>query len=361
MPVYAWAGQAIKIRIGSTAVRQMAFRNVGIQRIVVPGWTLLNPTYSSRALHTQVGEGTFVGNGPRFNDGERPGGVLYLSDMDDVDSTAFAIPSGAQQMLLYWKSDLSGVGTPKLTMQALSGGGYATVTNLLLNATVPTDDWHLLFLAIGAFAGSSIKLRLSTNSRVLINNIGCTARMAPGWDVLGDSDAITVPVDAMDPNGTYLVSQSGTGTISVSSSVTSIGVLPTMNSVEGRSVSVSYAFGASSSSTFKVWWVPVVAGVAQTPMQVYSTGASSSADTEFKDARFLVKMYDLPTDGAGDPIQTGYYKVKGTNGARLYQIGDNLAKAQQTEPFRSAVGTGVDSATGNFTWQETDLTVEGGP
>ncbi|HRA49033.1 MAG TPA: DUF6531 domain-containing protein, partial [Thermomicrobiales bacterium] len=96
-------------------------------------------------------------------------------------------------------------------------------------------------------------------------------------------------------------------------------------------------------------------------MQVYSTGASSSADTEFKDARFLVKMYDLPTDGAGDPIQTGYYKVKGTNGARLYQIGDNLAKAQQTEPFRSAVGTGVDSATGNFTWQETDLTVEGGP
>jgi RHS repeat-associated protein len=359
IPLYPWAGQSVKLRIGGTSINGIAVNDVGIQRLEAAGWTLHTPTYN-RILNTQIGSGLTELTGPLGADDYDPGAVLALSQYDQIDSAALSVPSGAQQLLLMHRTDYDGAGVPSLTVKVLSGSGYATVTNLTPIAIAsPSTDWSWLTLPISSFAGQSIKLRLAANARILLNDVGFIGQVAPGWSVSG-SDAVTVRFDAVA--GTYLQAQDPTKGFIVSSSPVSGGIVDaTTGSTDGRSIALGYQFGANASSSLKVEWVPLVGGVAQTPVQVYFASAGSTTNTAFKDARFSVREFQLPTDGSGKRIQTGYYTITGTNGARLYQIADNIARQQQAEPFSMRVGVGVDAITGSFSWHETDLTFGGGP
>ena len=360
IPVYPWAGQSVRLKLGGTVNGTMAIDDVAVQQIVAPGWTLHTPSYN-RSMHAETGRGVEHLDGPDGADGYDPGSVLTLTTDDDMDSAELAVPAGAQQLILMHRDGYTGGFAGSLHLKALSGAGFATVTSLTNNGTItsPDADWGWLAVPIAAFAGQTIKLRLEASFRILLNDIGFIGQVAPGWSPQTGGSAITVRYDPV--SGTYLQAENTTAGFIVTSSPLSLGIVDATAGTDGRSIALGYQFGAHASSSIAVSWVPLVNGVAQTAQTVYFAAAGSTTNTAYMDARFTVLEHHLPTDANGLRVQTGYYKVTTTNGARFYQIADNVARQQRSEPFTMRVGAGVDAVTGSFNWTENDLSVTGGP
>ena len=57
----------------------------------------------------------------------------------------------------------------------------------------------------------------------------------------------------------------------------------------------------------------------------------------------------------------GRFTLQISSNGKLYSLADNIARQQFSEPFSQQVGVGVDTSTGSFGHQETDLALQGGP
>ncbi|HEY7031973.1 MAG TPA: DUF6531 domain-containing protein, partial [Thermomicrobiales bacterium] len=335
-PLYDHHGEQVKLKFTSTT-GTIRIDNVGIQRVDFPGWTLSNP---SLTWGPTAPVGAMAGGGAT-------GGSAVSLRGEYLVSGAFAPPANAQQLSVKLKAD--GASNTNVYIELLTGATFGTVVNLAGGASTVAaspSGWTTFHVAIGSYAGQTVKLRLRANSgRTLIDDAGFLEHVAPGWVPLAGYGAITVEEDA---NGTYLTSYAAGGSYEVTSSMVSAGVVDDTTRADARSVSFAYAFGGTGSRV-TVWWVPVTGGTPGTPIQVYDK--TTDGTTTFKDARFkLLDSY----------VQTGYYKIKGTGGARIYAIADNVARQQLGEPFSMPVGVGIDTSTGSFGWAETDVTVEGG-
>ena len=83
-------------------------------------------------------------------------------------------------------------------------------------------------------------------------------------------------------------------------------------------------------------------------------GRSSSTRPD-RPAPYRTGYFSVP-DFAGN---TGHFVIKDLTGGKIYSIADNVARQQLNEPFSRKVGLQVDTTTGSFGYQATDLTVSG--
>ncbi len=348
IPAEDWIGQSIKLRF-EYVFGSATFDDVGAQFVDVPGWTLDRNTSFSWGTTPPLGAKRVAGTNL---DEETESTAISLGE-EDLISAAFTIDSNAQQLSVRHKGVTSG-STFKIYL--LYGSGYASSVSLSGSSAISTSQtvWQTYQYPVGTYAGQSVKIKITTTNRVLLDDIGFTGSVAPGWSPESGYGAIAIGENA---NGTYVTPFTSAGEMRITSSLVSAGIIDTSSSTDGRSVSLAYAFGSGTGSVgITVWWIPYVGGSPGTACQVYDKVTDGTQT--FKDARFILRESCLGTSG-GNLVQTGKYKIKVTGGAKVYSIGDNIARQQLGEPFSSNVG-GIDTSTGSYGWSTTDLEFAGG-
>jgi hypothetical protein len=260
-PLNLWTGQSIKVRFHNVAY-QGAFDDIALQFVDVPGWTLSGGTLPwSTAL--PLGATRVAGTNL---DNETEGTAISLYD-ESLTSPAFTVDADAQQLSVRHKGVSS---SSDFKVFLLSGTGYATSVSLSGTSTIASSPsaWQTYQFAIGAYAGQSVKIKITASHRVLIDDVGFTGSVAPGWTPEAGYGAIAV---GEDDNGTYVTPFTSGGELRITSSLVSAGIIDTSFNADARSYSLGYAFGPGTGSVgITVWWIPYVGGSPGTACPVYT-------------------------------------------------------------------------------------------
>ncbi len=312
--VSAWQGEQIQVRVARQNGR-VGVDNIGVQRVDFADWAV---TKNPLPL-TDVDHGQFV----------RTDGNLV--------SEPFTISSDAQQ-LSYWhrKGSTSGI----YYLELLRGSTFSTVTDIGAGPIYPGDNWAEHAVAIDAYAGETVRLRLRQwFGWIDVNDFAVPVDAVPGWDVL-TSVAVGTGSDA---GGTYVTPFKASNSVILRSEDIGTGLID-VSGVQQKYYSLSYQFAAMTNSTVRVWWYN---NTGQNWV-VHQDISSSASD--------VVTKYFWLADFMGE---TGHFRVQVANGAKLYSIADNIARRQVQEPFAHKVGYGIDTSTGTFGHQELDLATAG--
>jgi RHS repeat-associated protein len=311
----AFAGQSIKLQIDVVTGR-VGVDEVGVMRIDAPSWTL------DSGLVTPVG-------------GESSGTAANVSGQ--ITSSAVTLPADVQHLTLRYKTAASG-----LFWELLSGPSFATVTSLgLVNSN---GAWATHKAGVSEFGGQSVKLRVRAQlAAVTVDTVGLLENVIPGWRVL----QVGVAAVASDANGTYVTSATTNGTLTLESSPISPGYVNGPGANDLRSYVLAYSWSSAQNSKVRVEYT-ALDGSNYYLLGHFNGGAANSYQT----AR--VPIYDFTA-------APGKFTITLFNGARLYALGDNVARQQLAEPFSQQVGDHIDTSTGSYGTSETDLTLAGGP
>ncbi|MEZ4614123.1 MAG: DUF6531 domain-containing protein [Caldilineaceae bacterium] len=106
---------------------------------------------------------------------------------------------------------------------------------------------------------------------------------------------------------------------------------------------ISYDIGAQGNSTIDVYW--------DNGQTVSAPIFHDSAETA---TGYRTSYFGLPDSQTPD----GSFRVKVTNGGKLYSIADNIARQHLAEPFSYKAGMRIDTSTGSFGYSALDLRMD---
>jgi RHS repeat-associated protein len=310
--IQPYIGQQIKVRIGPWFGNTQV-DDIGLMRVEIP-------------RHTIADDAVLVDDGS--------GNTYAKYHGNGLTTEAITVPADAQNVLLRARTDPdSGIyQNVPISVTVLSGPGFGQSTGTGTVAT--TNSWATYRFGIGKFVGESVKLRISSGSGTLdVDDLGPFEQVLPGWSTL--TDAIKV---GQDSHGTYVEGANAGATIR--SSWIDPGLIGS-----GRSYRIGFQVGTCQACIYQVTWT----NEAGQGWVVLSAGAPQG---QYREARITLPDLVGPR---------GYFTVAliNGNGARLYSLGDNVARQQLSEPFSRKVGRGIDTTTGSVQVAETDVAVPG--
>ncbi len=319
-----WQGQAVKLRVtGQYAT--IGVDNLGLQAIELAEWELGGGAQIARVdaggeHHARLAQGTLT-------------------------SAPFTLDAAIQQVTLRYRA---GSAASQFRVYLLSGSNYSQATNLDLDGIVGTSDqvnWQTFTAAVDGWAGESVKLKIEQHfGWGEYDLVGLGGSLLPGW-TQGTLDAIAVGEDSGGSYVTGVSGGNGSGNFVLESSLISTGIIDSP-AVEQRYYAVAYDIGYRTGALLRVSWHEegtsqswVVHQVASNTPTGYTVDYFWLADFMGADGHFTVELLD--------------------DGGKFYAIADNIARVQLSEPFSEQVGYNIDTSTGSFGYQETDIRTDG--
>lgn len=289
---------------------------IGVMRIDAPDWSLGSGTV------TPVSDGT---------------GGTAVTVSGQITSSVVTLPADVQHLTMRYTTAASGV-----YWELLTGPTFSTVVQLGLITSNGT--WSTYRVGVSDYRGQTVKLRIRAQlAAVTVDDVGVLENVIPGWHIrqLGTASV------GSDANGTYVTSATPNGTLKLETSPISPGFLDGPGSVDLRSFVIGYSWSSAPNSMLRVEYAALDGSNPYT-LGNFFTGSANTYQT------VRVPIYDFMAN-------PGKFTLTLFNGARLYSVGDNVARQQLAEPFSQQVGDQIDTSTGSFGTSETDLTVSGGP
>ncbi|HRA47139.1 MAG TPA: DUF6531 domain-containing protein, partial [Thermomicrobiales bacterium] len=312
----AFLGQSIRLQIDVVTGR-VGVDNIGLMHIAVPDWTVDSGTV------TRVAD---------------EGGGTAAQVSGQITSAPVVLPDNVQHVTVRFKS-----GTSSFVWRMLTGPTFSTVVTL--GGTLQSTTWDTATMGVSDYAGQTVKFQfVKTLNTFTVDNVGLFETVLPGWDVVD----LTWAKLASDANGTYATAGTASGGLHLQSSLLNTGILDGAATSDVRSYVIAYSWSdaVTNSSMWVSWSAPD--GSNAYLLGNFITGAANTYQT------VRVPLYDfMPT--------LGFFTIHLVGGAKLYSLGDNIARQQVGEPFSQPVGNAIDSTTGAFSLSAVDLTVEGGP
>lgn len=309
----AFVGQSIKLKYRKYGVGTANLDEPGMQRVEVAGW-----------------EG--VTEDTRW---EEESGNHFVSTNGELFSQLFTLPEEIDHLTLRYR----GGSSTTIFYVTLYGGANYQDELFTMQEYGEENVWNTLKIGVGEYAGQPVKLKLEQYwGRLHFDDVGYGEKLLPGWTLNGTHPFTT----GEDANGSY-VTPIEFDSFLVSSTI-STGIVDT-NYVQQRYYSLSYAFGDRTGSLVRVWWTDAAT---QDSWVVFQD--ASNVATDVKTEYFWLADF-MGTDG--------YFEVQVPRLGKVYAIADNIARVQLSEPFSEQVGQRIDTSTGSFGYQETDIKTEG--
>jgi len=314
--ILSWQTQQIKVKVEEVAFK-LGVDDFGVQWVDVPSWAV--------TANTSVLTGGPTGK--------------YIRTDGQLTSSAFTLHADVQQLSLAYKGDSSGA---EFYLELLRGADFSQVVDLgggVIGAD--TSQWKTYKAGVSTYAGETVKLRLRRwFGWVLFDNAGPQEQAVPGWK-LTTNDAVST---GSDSNGTYVTPFKTNGSVYLKSVDIAPGIIDRVNIVDQKYYAVSYDIGYSTGNLIRVKWYN-------------DTGQNWDVYVEAQNNPTGYKTtYFTLSDFQGTK---GYFQVQLTGGGKVYSIADNAARQALREPFSQKVGYRVDSSTGSFGWDDSDIALEG--
>ena len=323
----AWAGESVKLRV-KAAYQNVLVDDIGIQIVELPGWLVESDT-----------EGD-----PEIERIDNAGDHSLRLATGSVTTAAFTLDAEAQQLQFSYRA---GSASSQFDVELLHGTAYSQVTQL--DTTVQTSDqvnWQTFLVAIDDFTGESVKLRIDQGfGWGEYDLVGLSESILPGWHIAGDDPVLF----GEDAGGSYLTGRlaaNGDGNFVVASSLISPGIIDRPFVVDQRYYAIAYDIGYRTGALIRVTWHEE--GTSNNWI-VYQQAANSPTG-------YVVDYFWL-SDFTGT---SGHFEVEVADDAgKFYSLADNIARVQLSEPFSEQVGYNIDTSTGAFGYQVTDIATEG--
>jgi RHS repeat-associated protein len=309
-----WQGQSIKVRI-TWLYGAVGADDIALQQMIAPGW--------------QMTDNPYVLTDPDSN--------RYLSTNGELLSDPFTLATDVQQISLRHRGSGS---ANTFFVKLLRGPTFGEEIDLAGLTSSATTGWQTLKIAVNLYAGETVKVKLVRHfGRLHFDDVAVGETILPGWQPT-NLDPIATGEDGY---GSYVTSDDGTAFI-IRSSELSPGILNRSGDSDARYYAIAYNIGQATGSLLRVYWVDAQGNSTQLMQDAANT------PTGYRIRYFPV--YDFL-----QPI--GRLVINVTNGGRVYSIGDNIARQQLNEPFSYKVGIQIDTASGAFGYQATDLRTAG--
>ncbi len=311
----SWQGQPVKLQVNEIWA-SIGIDDVGFQVNEIAGW-------DATASPSRRGDDT---------------SGHYVSTNGNLTTPAFTVPADMQQFSLRYR----GENNSAFYIEILSGTDFSQVSELDYVTDLDTTNWTTAKYAITSFAGQTVKLRIHQwFGRGQYDDVGLGEAAVPGWNLGTGSYAVSTGTDT---HGSYVTAYNPGGTYYLVSTTISTGLIDRPNVVDQRYYAISYTPG-SGSGGFWVYWINSSGQSYDVLVDPVQSGAGT-----FRTTYFSV----LDSMGA-----TGHFGIKDLTGGKVYSLADNVARQQLNEPFARKVGLQVDTSSGSFGYQQTDLSVTG--
>lgn len=308
-----FAGQSIKLKYRKYGVGTGHLDDLAAQRVEVVDWD--GVTEDARV--------------------EEEAGNHYVSTNGELYSHPFTLPADVDHLLLRYRG---GSSTTIFRIRLFGGPSYDDEL-FVVQENGEQGVWNTLKIGVGDYAGQSVKIKLEQYwGRLHFDDVGTTEKLLPGWQLTGTSPLVT----GENEFGSYVAPVDKDIFLRASNISTGLVDMP---GNEFRFYSATYVFGNETASLFRVWWHDAATGDNWVVLQ-----DASDVATEVRTRYFYV------ADFMGED---GYFTVQVPGEGKFYSLGDNIARQQLSEPFSEKVGYNIDTSTGAFGYQVTDLATAG--
>lgn len=308
----AWAGESIKLRIRQYGVSNGHIDDLGLQRVEIPEWDVTGDTRR-----------------------EEESGNHVIATNGKLTSQPFTLPEDIQHLLIPYRA-ASSLG---IFWIRLLGGPDFSEELFTVQVTSTDPDWHTETIGVEDYAGQTVKLQLEQYwGRLHFDDVGYGEKLLPHWELIG-TNPLAIGEDAA---GSYITPADGS--IWVRSSLISTGLIDSPSTNEQRYYSLTYAFGDVGGGLVRVVWH-------NTAGQSWFVHQDAS-----NEATGIITEYFWLAELMGED---GYFTVQVPREGKVYSIAGNIPRMHLSEPYSEKVGLKIDTSTGSFGYQETDIQTVG--